>query len=59
MTNLLVAPFSAIGRRGQMRSMYTHQRAIDIPALLTLGLYVVLYFVVLIIFNRLVLPTVL
>jgi YggT family protein len=59
MTNLLVAPFAGIGRRGHMRSMYTHQRAIDVPAVLALGLYVVLYFVVLNIFNRLVLPAVL
>jgi hypothetical protein len=59
MTNLLVAPFAGIGRRGQMHSMYTHQRVIDVPALLALGLYVVLYFVVLNIFNRLVLPAVL
>jgi YggT family protein len=59
MTNLLVAPFAGIGRRGQLRSMYTHQRAIDVPALLALGLYIVLYFVVLNIFNRLVLPAVL
>jgi YggT family protein len=59
MTNLLVAPFAGIGRRGQLRSMYTHQRAIDFPALLALGLYIVLYFIVLNIFNRLVLPAVL
>ena len=58
MTNFLVRPFAGIGRRNQLRSMYGHQRAIDIPALLTLALYIGLYFVVQIIFNRIVLPSV-
>jgi len=55
MTNFLVAPFSGIGRRGHLRNMYSHQRAIDVPALLTLALFIVIYFAVRLFFDRVVL----
>jgi len=53
MTNFLVRPFASLGRRG---TRYGYQSGVDVPAIVTLALYIGLYFGVRALFDDVVIP---
>jgi len=54
MTNTLVRPFAFLSRR----TMYGHRSGVDLPAIATLVLYVVLYVLVRLLFDNIIAPAV-